>query len=101
MARKSGHLASKDFEPYFPRENGVEGMKESEWLHEFAVRLEHLMYERGISRSDLAKDAGISTVSLCRYLNKQRVPELRSVINLAHVLDIDPSVLIDFGELIE
>ena len=76
-------------------------MTECEWIDIFRRNLHELMAERGYFQSDLAEAAGLSQTTISRYLNGDRMPNLRSIINLSYELDVDVSELIDFGDRIE
>lgn len=76
-------------------------MTEVEWLDIFADNLLSLMQERGYPQGDLAEEAGLDRASISRYVNKRCMPSIKSIINLAYVLDCDVSELIDFGDRIE
>lgn len=76
-------------------------MTETEWLDIFADNLQSLMQERGYTQGDLADETGLDQTTISRYLNKQRIPTVRAIVNLAFTLDCDISELIDFGDRIE
>lgn len=76
-------------------------MTETEWLDIFSNNLLELMRERGYSQGDLADDTGLSKMAISYYINKQRIPGIRAIINIAYILDCDVSELIDFGDRIE
>lgn len=76
-------------------------MTEIEWIDIFRDNLKELMCDRGYNQYDLADEAGLSQSSLSRYLKGERMPTVRSIINLAYVLDCDIADLLDFGDRIE
>ena len=76
-------------------------MTEIEWLDIFADNLTSLMGDRGYSQNDLAEETGLDKATISRYLNRLRVPSVKSIINLAYTLNCDISELIDFGDTIE
>lgn len=75
-------------------------MTEQEWLDIFGDNLLEMMREFGINQRDLADEAGLSESTVSRYIKKQCVPNLRAIINIAHVLGCDVNELIDFGDRI-
>jgi transcriptional regulator with XRE-family HTH domain len=54
-----------------------------------------------MSQHELARASGISVGSISSYINKNSLPGIKAVINLAFVLDVDVNELIDFGDVIE
>ena len=76
-------------------------MTEIEWLDIFGDNLRDMLAEVGMSQSDLADEIGLNKSLVSRYVNKQRIPNLMTIIKIAYVLDCDISELVDFGETIE
>lgn len=72
-------------------------MSESEWLDIFGDNLKDMMDEYGISQRELADECGLSESNISRYINKQQVPGIKALVNIAYALDCDVSDLIDFG----
>ena len=64
-------------------------ISEVEFIDIFADNLRDAMVEVGISQAELAYEAGLTKVTINRYLNKQRFPTLKAVVNICHVLDCD------------
>ena len=62
-------------------------ISEVEFIDIFADNLRDVMIEVGISQSDLAYEAGLTKATINRYLNKQRFPTLKAVVNICYVLD--------------
>ena len=72
-----------------------------EWLQIFGNNLNEIMCEKGISRVELCSETGIDKGTLSRYINGQRMPTIKNVINICYVLDCDINDLMDFGDAIE
>lgn len=67
----------------------------------FADNLTDIMREYGITQRELAEDAHLSKSTINRYINKQQIPNIRAVINIAYALNISIDELVDFEELID
>lgn len=76
-------------------------MTEIEWLDIFGDNLRDILLDVGMTQSELADELGINKSLVSRYVNKQYIPNLKTIINMAYVLNCDVSELIDFGEPIE
>lgn len=76
-------------------------MTEMEWLRQFGERLREEMEGCGMTQKDLAHEAGLSESALSQYLNAQRLPSIKSIVNICFVLGIDVDVLTNFGKSIE
>ena len=64
-------------------------MSEVEFIDIFGDNLRDLMDERGYSQRELAKETGISNVTISRYIKKERMPTAKSLVNLAFALECD------------
>lgn len=73
-------------------------MSEREWLNIFGDNLQEMLNEARMTQRDLAEDTGLSESSISNYINKQRIPTVRAIINIAYSLDCDIDELIDFGD---
>lgn len=76
-------------------------MTETEWIEIFRKNLVELMAERGYSQGDLSESIGVADATISRYLNGERIPNIKSIVNLAYELDVPLDDLIDFGDRIE
>lgn len=76
-------------------------MSEVEWLDIFGDNLRDLMEEKGYSQRDLADATGLSESAISMYLNKQRIPNVRAIINISYEFAISPDELFDFGDRID
>lgn len=76
-------------------------MSEVEWINTFGDNLKSLLHEAWMSQQELADATGLTRECINNYINKKRMPNVSSIINIAYALDCDVSELIDFGEPIE
>ena len=77
-----------------------EAYTESEWLDIFADNLAGYLKSKRISQEEFADKAGLTPSAISRYLNKQRMPTVRAVINMFYALDGEVDSLdefLDFG----
>ena len=77
-----------------------EMISEVEFIDIFADNLREVMKEVGISQAELADEAGINRSTISRYLNKQRLPDLVSLLNICFILECDVSDLVPTYALI-
>ena len=75
-------------------------MSEQEWLNIFGNNLRDMLIDARMTQRDLADDTGLAESTISQYINKQRMPTIRAVINIAYSLDCDLDELLDFGERI-
>lgn len=75
-------------------------MTEQEWLDIFADNLKDLMTYANMTQRELADAAGLSDTAISYYINRQKMPGIRAIINIAYALDCEVSELIDFGSRI-
>ena len=73
-------------------------MSEMEWLIIFGDNIKSILYDYNMTQQELADAAGISNSNLSRYINKQQMPSVRTILNLSYALNCDVSELMDFGE---
>ena len=76
-------------------------MTEMEWLRQFSKRLREEMDGCCMTQKELSHEAGISEPAISHYLNAQRLPSIKSIINICFVLGIDVDALTNFGKSIE
>ena len=62
-------------------------ISEVEFIDIFADNLRDAMIDAGISQTELAYETGLTKSTISRYLNKQRFPTLKAVVNICYVLD--------------
>lgn len=75
-------------------------MDECEWMYEFANTLNDYMEERDISQRELAKRAGVSESTVSDLIRGQRMPSIKSVVNISNVLGISTDDLVNFNKKI-
>lgn len=76
-------------------------MRELELMQLFAKRIKRKMVPLHIDQRELAKRAGITEVTLSRYLNCQRKPTYDIVIRIAQALECSPGELINIDDKLE
>lgn len=79
---------------------GESSMTELEWMDIFGDNLKSLLEESKMTQIELAEEAGIDKSVISRFIKKERIPSLKSIINIAYALDCNVSELIDFGDKI-
>lgn len=76
-------------------------MSEIEWLYIFGENLNDMLIEQDISRNDFANAIGVDRSTVSRYINKQQMPTVKNIVNMAYVLRCDVDELINFDEHID
>lgn len=76
-------------------------MTQIEWKEIFGSNLSEILEEKGMSQSQLAKDAGLSKSRINDYINGHATPTIFAIINIAYALDMDINDLVDFDERID
>lgn len=76
-------------------------MTELEWMDSFGDNLKDLMKKTGINQEELAYKTNISQSNISRYINRQNMPSVRAIVNLAYALNCSTDDLIDFFEPID
>lgn len=59
------------------------------------LRLDEILKKRKIQQKDLAKKLGVSKVSVSYWCNNQTNPSIETLLNIAKVLDVRVSELIN------
>lgn len=75
-------------------------MSEVELMDIFAENLRYTMKDVRINQAQLAKETGLSESAISRYLAKERLPNLRAMINICVVLNCDVEDLVPVYERI-
>lgn len=75
-------------------------MSEVEWMDIFADNLVNVLDEANMTQKELADAIGVTKSIISRYINKQRMPSLKNIINMSDVLNISIDELIYFGDVI-
>lgn len=76
-------------------------MTQLDWRRTFSNNLVDILQEKGMSQSQLARDAGLSVSRISDYINMHATPTVFAIINMAYALDMDVSELIDFDDRID
>lgn len=75
-------------------------MSEVEFIDIFADNLRDLMESQGISQRELSRESGVDNAAISRYLKKERMPTVKSLVNISLALDCDLDDLIPFYDFI-
>jgi transcriptional regulator with XRE-family HTH domain len=76
-------------------------MSELDWIDIFAGNLRDMLIDANMSQRELADASGLAESTISSYINKQKIPSLKAIINISYALDCDVTELIDFGDTIE
>ena len=76
-------------------------MSEYIWLDIFGNNLARLMLEHHMSQKELAELSGLAESTISRFLNKQMLPTVKSILNISYALHCTMDELADFGEMID
>lgn len=76
-------------------------MSEVELIDIFVDNLESKMKEVGITQAELAKEAGLGKGTISRYLSRERLPNIRALVNICYVLDCNVDELVPTYDIIE
>lgn len=72
-------------------------MTEVEWLRTFGENLRSMIVEYRMSQRELAELTGLSEASISYYLRGEKMPGIKTIINMAYVFGCSTDDLIDFG----
>ena len=75
-------------------------MTELEWMDIFGDNLRDILKEYGMTQKDLADESGLSETTISRYVKKQRIPNMKAIVNIANALDLTTDELINLDERI-
>ena len=75
-------------------------MTELEWMDIFGDNLRDILKEYGMTQKDLADESGLSETTISRYIKKQRIPNMKAIVNIANALDLTTDELINLNERI-
>lgn len=76
-------------------------ISEKQWVESFKEELKYYMEEKNISQRELADRSRLAESTISKCLHGDKIPNCRTINNIAYALGIDPAQLIDFGQLIE
>ena len=63
-------------------------------------RIKELRQKANLTQAELADESGLNRATINRYLNKQRMPDLRSLINICYILECEVTDLVPTYALI-
>ena len=66
--------------------------------NDIGKRIQKLMARNGMTQKELAYKAGITTVSISRYINGERIPDCKKLGRIAMALHADANVLLGIRE---
>jgi transcriptional regulator with XRE-family HTH domain len=67
----------------------METISELEAIEIFGDNLRDLMEDVKINQSELAKESRLTQCTISKYLNKQRMPSMKAIMNLCYALNCD------------
>ena len=70
-------------------------------LEKFSYRLTVLLDESNMSQIQLAKKVGTTNVTICRYINGERIPRIDLVSKIAAVFNVSLDYLLGISESID
>lgn len=73
-------------------------MSDIEWLRNFGDALKELMDYMNTEQSEIADILGMSQASISRYINGLQMPDIRTVLLIAHEFDWHVDDLVNFGD---
>lgn len=73
----------------------------TEWSDNFSENLLELLEDRQMTQFELAQESGVSVGSINSYIHNKTLPGIKAILNIAFVLNVDVTELIDFGDTIE
>ena len=76
-------------------------MSDLEWMKMFGENLKDIMKEVGITQRELADETGLTEACISYYVNGQRMPSVKAIINIGYALNCSEDDLISFMDKIE
>lgn len=76
-------------------------MSELEWMRIFGEKLQFLLKDAWMTQKELADAIGVNESTISRYINAERMPSVKAIVNICYEFGIEPTELIDFGDTIE
>ena len=70
-------------------------------LEKFSYRLTVLLDENNMSQTQLAKKVGTTNVTICRYINGERIPRIDVVSKIASVFNVSLDYLLGISESVD
>ena len=76
-------------------------MSELEFMREFGKNLSDLLEDAWMTQTELAEETGLSNSTISYYVNGERMPSAKAIVNIMLVLDCEFEELVPFGEMID
>lgn len=70
-------------------------------LEKFSYRLTVLLDEHNMSQTQLAKKVGTTNVTICRYINGERIPRIDVTSKIASVFNVSLDYLLGISESVD
>ena len=70
-------------------------------LEKFSYRLTVLLDEHNMSQTQLAKKVGTTNVTICRYINGERIPKIDVASKIASVFNVSLDYLLGISESVD
>ena len=70
-------------------------------LEKFSYRLTVLLDEHNMSQTQLAKKVGTTNVTICRYINGERIPRIDVASKIAYVFNVSLDYLLGISENVD
>lgn len=70
-------------------------------LEKFSYRLTVLLDEHNMSQTQLAKRVGTTNVTICRYINGERIPRIDVASKIASVFNVSLDYLLGISESVD
>ena len=68
-----------------------------EFKHCFGQRIKELRRSKHLTQEQLAENIGMDTQNLCKMENGNHFPQVKNIIKLAKILDVEVKELFDFN----
>lgn len=65
----------------------MEIISETEAIEIFSDNLRDIMKDARINQSELARESRLTQCTISKYLNKQRMPSMKAIMNLCYALN--------------
>jgi transcriptional regulator with XRE-family HTH domain len=65
----------------------MEIISETEAIEIFSDNLRDIMEDARINQSELARESRLTQCTISKYLNKQRMPSMKAIMNLCYALN--------------
>lgn len=75
-------------------------MSELDLMRQIGENIQQLMDDWRMSQKELADETGISKATISYYINGERMPSIKNLINIACVLECELTDIVDVNEMI-